>query len=173
MRKVSINLNASEEGHQLVLPIFSYHSHLDHLCGDNNISYVNGQGRFLDKEGGDSVESLGFLEITSVIYIWRRTKYVHPFNLLLGIKLITHSFLIKMLSSALSLVTFVGLSSALAIKASEDVGYYYMPIEFDIGADNRATAQLMFGSNDTEPITIVMDTGSADFWVRPLNSSSP
>jgi hypothetical protein len=70
-----------------------------------------------------------------------------------------------MLSSALSLATFFSLSSALAITRRENAGYYYMPVEFDYGADNRVTANFTFGLADEEPIQVVMDTGSSDFWV--------
>ena len=72
-----------------------------------------------------------------------------------------------MLSSTLSLASFFSLSSALAISPRQNAGYYYMPVEFDYGADSRVTAQFTFGSTEDEPIQVVMDTGSANFWVDP------
>lgn len=71
-----------------------------------------------------------------------------------------------MLSSTLSLASLLSLSSALVISNRQNAGYYYMPVEFDYGADSRVTAQFILGSAEEEPIQVVMDTGSANFWVR-------
>ncbi|CZR56683.1 uncharacterized protein PAC_06572 [Phialocephala subalpina] len=76
-----------------------------------------------------------------------------------------------MLSSIWSLATFFSLSSALAINHRQNAGYYYMPVEFDYGADSRVTAQFTFGSAEEEPIQVVMDTGSANFWIWSPNAT--
>ncbi len=52
------------------------------------------------------------------------------------------------------------------VLAAKDVMYHYMPVEFEYGADSRVTANLTFGTADTaEPVKVVMDSGSANFWV--------
>lgn len=77
-----------------------------------------------------------------------------------------------MLSSTIirtTLATIFSLSCALSIPRSQDAPYVQFPIEFLYGADSRVTTNITFGtSNDTHPITVVMDTGSANAWVIAL-----
>jgi hypothetical protein len=75
-----------------------------------------------------------------------------------------------MFSPTLPLVSLFALSNALAIERREDVPYHYMPVDYDYGYDSRVTANLTFGSaSDAEPVQVVMDSGSANFWVSTSN----
>jgi hypothetical protein len=59
--------------------------------------------------------------------------------------------------TSLTLVTLFGFASA---------NYHYMPVEFAYGANSRVTANLTFGTAATAEVAkVVMDTGSANFWV--------
>lgn len=50
--------------------------------------------------------------------------------------------------------------------ASASAAYHYIPVEFDYGANSRVTANFTFGTApDAEPVKVVMDSGSANFWV--------
>lgn len=54
----------------------------------------------------------------------------------------------------------------LLASATTAFSYSYVPIEFAYGVDSRFTANLTLGTGDTQkPIKVVMDTGSANFWV--------
>jgi hypothetical protein len=76
-----------------------------------------------------------------------------------------------MFSSNLPLVSLFALSNALAFERREDVPYHYMPVDYDYGYDSRVTANLTFGSaSDAEPVQVVMDSGSANFWVSEPTS---
>jgi hypothetical protein len=66
-------------------------------------------------------------------------------------------------------------SSALTISAAiihrQDVTFHYMPVDFDYGYDSRVTTNFTVGTDpNSEPLEIVMDTGSSDFWVSPISS---
>lgn len=53
--------------------------------------------------------------------------------------------------------------------ASASAGYHYIPVEFDYGANSRVTANFTFGTAaDAEPVKVVMDSGSANFWVSSM-----
>ena len=74
-----------------------------------------------------------------------------------------------MLSSIITLATVISVSCAVSNPRSPDALYVHIPIEFLYGADSRVTTNITFGtSNDTQPITVVMDTGSANAWVIAL-----
>ncbi|CAG8978254.1 hypothetical protein HYALB_00009151 [Hymenoscyphus albidus] len=65
----------------------------------------------------------------------------------------------------LSVATLVSLASSHVFPQQTDT-YHYMPVDFDYGADSRVTTNISFGtSRDAEPFKVVMDTGSADFWI--------
>ena len=52
-------------------------------------------------------------------------------------------------------------------QAANNTLYHYMPVDFEYGADSRVTADIKFGmAPAAEPVRIVMDSGSANFWVR-------
>jgi Eukaryotic aspartyl protease len=68
-----------------------------------------------------------------------------------------------MLRPTLSLITFLTLSQALSTSRGQDAPYIYIPVEFLYGADSRVTSNITFGTS--EPITVVMDTGSANAWI--------
>jgi len=71
-----------------------------------------------------------------------------------------------MFAAALPLVPLFAFSNAVAIERRQDVPYHYMPVDYDYGYDSRVTANLTFGSApDAEPVRVVMDSGSANFWV--------
>lgn len=71
-----------------------------------------------------------------------------------------------MLRSTLNLATLLSLSTALSVSHRQDASYVYIPIEFLYGADSRVTTNITFGSSPSSPpITVVMDTGSANAWI--------
>ncbi|KAE9364546.1 acid protease [Stipitochalara longipes BDJ] len=71
-----------------------------------------------------------------------------------------------MLFSSFALPTFLSLSSAWSISRRQDVPYVYIPIEFLYGADSRVTTNITFGTSpSSQPITVVMDTGSSNAWI--------
>lgn len=73
-----------------------------------------------------------------------------------------------MLSSTLPFAALLSLSNALAIELTQDVPYHYMPVDYDYGFDSRVTANFTFGTDpNAEPVKVVMDSGSANFWVWP------
>lgn len=75
----------------------------------------------------------------------------------------------KMLSQLISVASLLGASSALAVAKRDTASYYYVPVEFAYGGDSRVTANLTYGSAaNATAVKTVMDTGSADFWVRIL-----
>ncbi|KAJ5050845.1 uncharacterized protein L3040_002714 [Drepanopeziza brunnea f. sp. 'multigermtubi'] len=65
-----------------------------------------------------------------------------------------------------SLSTLVMSSVAGGVLAAESALYHYMPVEFEYDLDSRVTANLTFGTAaSAEPVKVVMDSGSANFWV--------
>ncbi|KAH7371782.1 aspartic peptidase domain-containing protein [Cadophora sp. MPI-SDFR-AT-0126] len=71
--------------------------------------------------------------------------------------------------SALSTTVAFGVSAALAAKSTL---YHYMPVEFEYGADSRVTADITFGTAPSaEPVRVVMDSGSANFWIWSPNAT--
>lgn len=72
-----------------------------------------------------------------------------------------------------SLTTLILCSVGGALSA-ENALYHYMPVEFEYGADSRVTANLTFGTADSaEPVKVVMDSGSANFWVSCSSPTHP
>ncbi|PMD37388.1 acid protease [Hyaloscypha variabilis F] len=71
--------------------------------------------------------------------------------------------LFKMLFSTFALSSFLSLSTAWSIPRRQDAPYVYIPVEFLYGADSRVTTNITFGTS--QPITVVMDTGSSDAWI--------
>jgi hypothetical protein len=65
--------------------------------------------------------------------------------------------------SLFCLAIFTGLFSGVATGSYNDAPYVYIPIEFLYGADSRVTTNITFGNSN--PITVVMDTGSASAWI--------
>lgn len=46
-----------------------------------------------------------------------------------------------------------------------------MPVDFDYGSDSRVTTNITFGTSpDAKPFKVVMDTGSANFWVSLMQT---
>ncbi|KAH8689730.1 aspartic peptidase domain-containing protein [Phaeosphaeriaceae sp. PMI808] len=77
--------------------------------------------------------------------------------------------------SSLSTVVALNISGALAANSNL---YHYMPVEFEYGADSRVTADIILGTAPSaEPVRVVMDSGSANFWVwspdATINFGSP
>ena len=65
--------------------------------------------------------------------------------------------------SSLSTVVAFNISGAMAASSSL---YHYMPVEFEYGADSRVTADIILGTAPSaEPVRVVVDTGSGNFWV--------
>ncbi|KAI9047243.1 hypothetical protein LZ554_008696 [Drepanopeziza brunnea f. sp. 'monogermtubi'] len=65
-----------------------------------------------------------------------------------------------------SLLTLVMSSMAGGVLAAESALHHYMPVGFEYGADSRVTANLTFGTAaSTKLAKVVMDSGSANFWV--------
>lgn len=80
--------------------------------------------------------------------------------------------------SPISVLSLVGTASALALKrqnttsSSSAADYYYFPLDFEYGVDSRFTSNLTFGTYDnTRPVKMVMDTGSANTWTWSPNGT--
>lgn len=75
--------------------------------------------------------------------------------------------MISLTSTVATLLPLLSHADGLAIRDVGAAPYHYVPVDFDYGADSRVTANFTFGTElDAVPIKMVMDTGSADAWVR-------
>lgn len=76
-----------------------------------------------------------------------------------------------MMFLAISAATLFSLANGHVVPR-QSAGYHYMPVDFDYGLNSRVTANISFGTSpDAKPFKVVMDTGSANFWVSPITNS--
>ena len=99
--------------------------------------------------------------LSSSLFFFNNVSILHTHFLL------THFLIfLIMLFSTFALSTFLSLSSAWSISRRQDAPYVYIPVEFLYGADSRVTTNITFGTAlSSQPITVVMDTGSSDAWI--------